>query len=69
MCRTRDLASLAGHDVWKAADGIKESSVGQQERQTSHSDILAAMFSKYCSAPAKQAFVKSCSLRMIMLMK
>lgn len=53
MPRTHNLASLADHSVLKTADSINEYSVGREKRQQSHSAVLSAVFSKYCSSPAK----------------
>lgn len=56
MPSLHNLASLVGHGVLKTEDrekSRKESSVGGEKQQKLHPAILAALFSKCCTLPAK----------------
>jgi len=53
VCSLHSLASLVRHSVSKTEYSLKESSVGQEKPQKLHSAILAALFSKCCTLPAK----------------
>ena len=66
VCSLHSLASLVCHCVSKPEDSLKESSVGQ-ETQKLHSAILAALFSKFCTLPAKLSLgsARLCILEMI----
>ena len=53
MPSLHNLASLVGPGVLKTKDSLKESSVGREKWQKLHSAILAALFPKCCTLPAK----------------
>ena len=58
--------SIAGGPLFsETADGTKESSVGQEERQKLHSTITSAKIIKPASETKPCFYARSCVLRMI----